>query len=304
MKTRPFYALSKPPTRAPDFRIVSKADTREATVYVYDIIDPYWGISAQRFAESINALDVDTLHLRINSPGGDVFEASAMIVAIRTHKANVVAHVDGIAASAASYLAMAANEVRIADTGFFMIHNPWSMAYGDAESFRKAANTLDKIADSIINEYTKRCDEPRETIETWMDDETWFDAEEAKEYGFADVIEGESAEPKNAFDLSFFSRVPDKLKERMLGFASKVLEEGDTVSESGRLQREWEVALRNIGFTRSQVRRAVTALTKPVLGQCDADENTDDDRAAVDQLLATIRSSHPALTHENRRTAD
>ena len=215
------HSLQRPPMsrkllqnlQGAPLRVVhNKTSGGEATVYVYDVIDPWWGVSAQAFAQALAALDVSTIHLRINSPGGDVFEASAMLAAIRAHPARIISHVDGLAASAASYLAMAADEVRISDSGFFMIHNPWSIAFGDAKAFRKSADTLDKIADSIINEYVKRSKESRATIQEWMDGETWFNAAEAKEHGFADSIEGANDEPKDSFDLSVFSKVPEALQ--------------------------------------------------------------------------------------------
>ena len=88
-----------------------QASANEATVYVYDVIDPFWGVSASQFVKDLAGLTQPLIHLRINSPGGDVFEARAIATAIRNHSSRIVAHIDGLAASAASYIATAAAEV-------------------------------------------------------------------------------------------------------------------------------------------------------------------------------------------------
>ena len=101
------------------------ATATEETLYLYDEIG-YWGIDAKQFVEDLNKLDADTIHLRINSPGGDVFAAKAMQTALMQHDAKVVAHVDGLAASAASVVAMGADEIEMVDGGFMMIHKALS----------------------------------------------------------------------------------------------------------------------------------------------------------------------------------
>src|SRR5699024_9441941 len=109
-----------------------KAAFNAATIYVYDVIGGFFGgVDAEDFAREVAALDVDTIHLRINSPGGDVFDARAMQTALRGHRAHVIAHIDGLAASAASGIAMAADEIEIAEGGFLMIHNAWTLAMGN-----------------------------------------------------------------------------------------------------------------------------------------------------------------------------
>ena len=126
--------------------LTAKADgtADSATVLLYDVIDAYWGVSAAEFAKTLAGLDVATLNLRINSPGGDVFEARAMVAAIRGFKGKVVAHIDGLAASAASYLALAASEVRINDGAFLMIHKAWTLAMGNSEDLLATAAVLEK----------------------------------------------------------------------------------------------------------------------------------------------------------------
>lgn len=188
-----------------------KQEGDEATVYLYDAIDPYWGTDAAAFVKEFAAITASTIHLRINSPGGDVFDARTMATAIKQHSGRVVAHIDGIAASAATYVALAADEVRIADGAFFMIHNAWTIAYGNKHDLAETAALLDKIDGSIINDYVAKTGKDREEIAALMDAETWFSAEEAVENGFADAVDTDSAKAKNQWNLAAYANAPAAL---------------------------------------------------------------------------------------------
>lgn len=180
----------------------------EASVYLYDPIGDWYGLSATDFVQEINGMDVSTIHLRINSPGGDVFDARAMQVGLKQHKAKVIAHIDGVAASAATYIAMAADEVEMAEGAFFMIHNAWTLMYGNAIEMREQADLLDKIDGSIVTDYRKKTGQSDEQIKEWMAAETWFTADEALEHGFVDrIYEGKDVDN---FDLSAYSNAPKK----------------------------------------------------------------------------------------------
>jgi ATP-dependent Clp protease protease subunit len=185
----------------------------EATVYLYDAIDSYYGVNAEAFVKDFNAITAPTIHLRINSPGGDVFDGRAIATAIAQHKSNVVAHVDGLAASAASYVAIAADSVEMAPGSFLMIHNAWTFAFGNSEDLLSTAALLEKIDASLAADYSKKSGKAVAQIEQWMSDETWFTAEEAVAEGFADSIAEEQPEGvENAWDLSIFDHAPKKDK--------------------------------------------------------------------------------------------
>ena len=174
--------------RKPLNLVRNEAET-DATLYIYDVIDPWWGVSAQNVAQAIAGLDAaTTLHLRINSPGGDVFEGRAIRTAIQQHKGKTVAHIDGLAASAATTIADGADEVEITPGGFYMIHNGWTWMYGNKHDCRKTADLLDKIDAAIVADYASRTGLDMAQLVQWMDDETWFSAEEAVEHGFASRI--------------------------------------------------------------------------------------------------------------------
>lgn len=188
-----------------EFKISNMGD--EAHVYIYDVIDPYWGISAESFAKELSAINSNNITLHINSPGGDVFDARAIATAIKAHSANVTAKIDGLAASAATYIALAADKVEIADGAFFMIHKGWTFTMGNADDLRGTAELLDKVDESIVNDYAKKTGISSEELIELMAAETWFNANEALERGFVDEVTSEEA-VTNRFDLSAYDNAP------------------------------------------------------------------------------------------------
>lgn len=188
----------------------------EATIYLYDLIgdDWYGGVSAKDFVQDLAGLDVNTIHLRINSPGGDVFAGRSMATALRQHKAKVVAHIDGLAASAASFIAMAADEIEIATGAFIMIHNGWTLAMGDKHTMTDTANLLEKVDQSIIADYVARTGKSADDIRAMMDAETWLSDQEAVDGGFADRVAETKASAENAWNLSAYNNAPKALTEK------------------------------------------------------------------------------------------
>jgi ATP-dependent Clp protease protease subunit len=156
-----------------------------------DIGESFWGdsVTASDVKRMLDDMTGD-LTVRINSPGGSVFDGFAIYNLLRAHDGSVTVYVDGLAASAASVIAMAGNEVVMGAASMMMIHDPWTMSIGDANEMRKTADTLDKIRDSIVDAYaTKAVDIEREEIATMMAQETWMTASEAQEFGFANKLE-------------------------------------------------------------------------------------------------------------------
>lgn len=201
----------------PALKLVRAEDGSEATIYIYDVIDSYWGISAKDVAQAIAGLPAEaTLHLRINSPGGDVFEATAIATAISQHQGKTIAHIDGVAASAATSISAAADEVEISEGGFYMIHNAWTFAMGDKRALLETAALLDKVDASIVNTYAKRTGASAEQIINWMNAETWFTAEEAVTNKFADRLADKPEKASNhafakAFNFAAFDKTPQAL---------------------------------------------------------------------------------------------
>jgi len=197
------------------FTVEAKAESDEATIYLYDMIvnndeEAAWfgGISPQSFIKALNEIKAGTIHLRVNSPGGSVFAARAIEQAIREHKSTIVAHIDGLAASAASFLIMAADQIHMAPGSFLMIHKAWTMMYGNADDLRKEAGLLDQVDSSLVKTYAKRSNQEETVIATWMAEETWLEASKAVELGFADQVADESPTNRSAWDLSAYQHPP------------------------------------------------------------------------------------------------
>ena len=186
----------------------------EATLYIYDVISADWGVSAMSVIDAITqAGDAKVLNVHINSPGGDVFEGRAIMAALRRFEGKKVAHIDSLCASAATSIALACDEVVMADGAFFMIHNAMSLAFGNKSDLRETADTLEKIDGAIVNDYTGKTGQDAEQVIAWMDAETWFTAAEAKEHGFVDRVLSADKKAKNTWNLAAFDKVPEALKE-------------------------------------------------------------------------------------------
>lgn len=168
-----------------------KAKGKEAEIMLYGDVGDSWfgGVTAKQFADDLKAAgSVDTIRLRINSPGGDVFDGLTIYRLLVDHKAKVIVHIDGLAASIASVIAMAGEEIHISESGFLMIHNAWGFAMGDSEDMRTMAGLLDRTTSSIRDVYKARTGKTESEIKNWMDVETWFTAQEAVDSGFATDI--------------------------------------------------------------------------------------------------------------------
>jgi ATP-dependent Clp protease protease subunit len=172
------------------YRMSAKGDRGE--IFLYGVIGSSWfeeSISAAQFKDDLKALgDVKNIDVHINSEGGDVADGVAIYALLNNHKANIVMHVDGLAASSASLIAMAGDEIRIGENAMMMIHNPWTIAMGNAADLRKAAEILDVASGAMLETYVARTGQAKDKIKKWMDEETWFSGKEALENGFADTV--------------------------------------------------------------------------------------------------------------------
>ena len=183
----------------------------EAEILIYEYIGRDYfgeGVSPKSFAEELKAFgDIRKLHVRINSPGGDVFDGNTIYNILRNHQAYIEVHIDGIAASVASVVAMVGDKIIISENAMMMIHDPWAIVGGEADEMRKMAEVLDKIKTTFISAYKNKSGLSERVISNMMSEETWLNAAEAIKHGLAD----ESEEPVKAaasFDLSCFKNAP------------------------------------------------------------------------------------------------
>jgi ATP-dependent Clp endopeptidase proteolytic subunit ClpP len=160
-----------------------------AELYLYGHVDRWGEINLKRVLEALAQLSPDTtLHVRINSNGGDVFEGTAILNALQRHKGTVHTYVDGIAASMASVLFQAGATRTMAENAMLMVHNPWTYAEGDAATMRKAAEVLDKVRTNLLTTYSKRSGKPVDELGALLDAETWLTAQEAVAMQLADSV--------------------------------------------------------------------------------------------------------------------
>jgi ATP-dependent protease ClpP protease subunit len=193
-----------------EFRNADDGDSAELLLYGvigFDPFDEVGGTSARQFAEGLAAVqDRKTLNVRINSPGGNVFEGFAIYNMLADAKPRVIVEVDGVAASAASIVAMAGDEIVVNENASMMIHNSHGIAMGDRRDFLKMADVAGKIDSQIASVYAKRTRKQAGTIRRMMDDETYMTAAEAVAGHFADVVKPAKgkgkAEPTNRADLA------------------------------------------------------------------------------------------------------
>lgn len=213
------------------YRITNAADPDEAEVMLYDEIGGWFGATADQFIADLKGVTSPNLRVRVNSPGGSVFEGIAIANALRSHPANVTIQVDGIAASIASVIAMAGDRIEMSPNTMLMIHDASGLCMGDASDMEEMAELLDLISDNIADAYTARAGGTREQWRERMRAETWYLPEDAVENGLADeatktptagtpVTKPDEDEPepemRKAFDLTAYGYAGPKQPEATL----------------------------------------------------------------------------------------
>jgi ATP-dependent Clp protease, protease subunit len=244
-----------------------------ATIDLYDEIG-FFGVTARDFRNALKATTVKQLTVRINSPGGDVFDGIAMHNDLIAHPARIRVEISGLAASSASIVAMAGDEIVIAENAFLMIHNAWGIAIGDHTVMTEFAAVLAKLDGALARTYAARTGIAVEEIASMLAAETWMSGDVAVEKGFADEV----AQKQNAsalFDLSAFKNVPRQIRS-----AAPPERLGSCVDN----KRDFERFLREAGFSRQ------AALALSSRGWDALDGRRDTDIAAATKFAESIRA--------------
>ena len=191
---------------------VKNSVSASGELLLYGDIGDYWddndALSVVQQLESINS---DEITVRIHSAGGLITEGLAIYNRLKESKAKITVHIDGLAASMASVVAMSGDKIVMPDNALMMIHKPWNMAVGDAEEMRKIADSLDVFEESILKIYMSKTNLSKDALQTMLSDETWLSAEQAIEYGFADEL-SEPIKAAASLDLSNFNKAPKEIK--------------------------------------------------------------------------------------------
>ena len=255
------------------------ADDADTTISMFDVIgEDGWsggGVTVNRISAALRSIGSKDITVRINSPGGDMFEGIAIYNLLRAHPASVTVEVLGWAASAASIIAMAGDDIRMGLGSFMMVHNAWGMVIGNRHDMRDAAELFDQFDAAIADIYQARTGMTRTDVEKLMDAETFMTAAQAVEYGFADavgdavddaIVDGGNDEDRARADASAPVR-PEILAKRRI-----------------------DAALAQQGISRTERRK----MLNQIAGMQDAAEpamhDAGFDLAAMQRLIQTIRS--------------
>ena len=190
------------------YNIKAESSDSIADVYIFDEVGTF-GVTAQSFIEEIKAFKDVPMNLHINCVGGDVFEGMAIYNVIKKRTAKTTIYIEGVAASMGSVIALAGDELIMAENSLFMIHNAWGGAMGEASEMRKTAALLEKISGEIADIYIKKTRLPYDRVKEMMDEETWLSAEEAFNLGFVDSI-SDAIKVAAKYDVSKFKNITDK----------------------------------------------------------------------------------------------
>lgn len=220
---------ARPAARGGAYRVVRNAAGDAAEIYLYGPIGSagFWGdgseITAARFQADLKSLGaVKKITCRINSEGGDVFDGKTIYTLLVQHVAKVTCCVDGLAASAASFIAMAGDQIDMAEGAFMMIHNAWSMSAGNATDMRKCADLLDMVDASMVDVYAARTKCSADEIRMMMADETWMAAAAALDKGFCDAVTPNKAVAAAVRDATKYRHLPAAFRPRRAAAMARV----------------------------------------------------------------------------------
>lgn len=268
------------------YTVTAKSDVSE--IWLYEQIGRDWfgdGLTAKDFLKELNAIKSPKIDLHINSPGGEVFEGTAIYNGIKNHPASTTAYIDGIAASIASVIALAGEKVIMAANAMFMMHLPSGLVMGTAADMRKTAEALDKIRDSMVTAYTAKSKQTDADIIALLEEETWFTAAEAQEAGFADEVGSKK-------DLEACAKfVPIMAKMQFRHIPREIIGKAGVPPE-----KDLERALRDVGCS---VKQAKSILAK---GYSDALRDVEQSEAAPAE--APLRDVEPPPPAGKRSSAE
>lgn len=196
--------------RAPGAGFDVRAINNSTTIDLFDEIGT-WGVSAAAFRERLNQAGRGDVTLRVNSPGGDVFDGVAIYNSLVAHPGRVDVEIVGLAASAASIIAMAGDHIKIAANSFLMVHQAWGVTVGNADDHAEMEGLLGKIDDALAATYALRTGAAVTEMAKLMADETWLAGQAAVDAGFADEVSDTAPEASARFDLSVYAKAPPAL---------------------------------------------------------------------------------------------
>ena len=244
----------------------------EADVYIYDVIGMDWwgdGVDPHAFIKEVDAIDAPKINLHINSPGGYINEGKAIYNFLKRLDKVVWAYIDGLAASTASWIPMAADKIICPANAEIMIHDPWGCICGGADDMRATAKTLDMEKEAIIGIYQARTGLDHDRLADLMSEEKWMLGAEALELGFVDEVEEDARLVACAFDLNVFNVLPKNAVH----------------IRSANEKRKLENNLRDAGYSRQEAKRLSAG---PDAGPANCDDSETAELERIGRMLDKI----------------
>ena len=249
---------------------------KSTDIHIYDEIGVH-GVTAKSFLEDLKDLKGRDITVHINSTGGDVFQGQAIYTALKNYTGKVTVKIEGLAASMATVIALAADKIEMTANSLFMIHSPMSNVFGNKSQMRKQINALEKVESTMLNVYSKKTNLSEEKIALMLDTETWLSADEALEFGFVDEIIG---------------RVSVVAKYDMSGFKNKTPDDILTTFNKGQQKTEnkmdeqtmtnWFTEIKNLIVGKAEETAEPAAQTETEAPK--EEVNVDDLKAQIDSL--------------------
>lgn len=203
----------------------------DSTITMFDIIgEDFWsggGVTAKKIAAQLRAIGDRPVTVQINSPGGDMFEGIAIYNVLREHPQPITVQVMGMAASAASIIAMAGDDVQVGASSFLMIHNCWVLAMGNRNDFRDLADWLEPFDQAMVSLYSQRTGQDDKTVAGWMDKETYMSGAQAVERGFADGLL-----PADSMKVDATAQAADRQTNELRALELTLVQAGNTRSQA------------------------------------------------------------------------
>lgn len=268
----------KKPLDKPDWYNISAVSEEEAEVFIYDYIGwPY--NDANEFVRSFANLKQSKITVRVNSPGGDVFDGFAIANAIKFHSSKPTTRIEALAASAASYIAVSGHEKQAYKNAMIMIHEPSGGCWGNQYDMREIADVLAQINSNMVDMYIDNTSVGKREVQAMLKAETWMTAKQAKEKGFIDTIIEAGSSAQAAFDLSIFANVPDEFKIK-----DQILSKIDPTNI-----RDVEKVLRDAGLSKEKAKALLARGFKAAISDIDTDNDSGDIESAETLLKAITR---------------
>lgn len=266
------------PLNKPEWYKINAVSDDEAEIYIMDYIG--WPFCpADEFIKTLAGMTQSKITIRINSPGGDVWDAHAIHNAIKRHNSRPTTCVESLAASAASYIFVAGHKKLAYKNSMIMIHEPMTGMYGNQFELRETADILQQVSDSMVDMYADNTAIGKRELRDMLKAETWMSARVAKEKGFIDSIIESGTGTKAAFDLSIFANLPGEF-----------MAEGDEPAV-----RKYEKALRDVGASKSEAKTILARGLKAVVDDDEAKRKSESEQQELAELTAAARKLIDAM---------